>query len=160
MTAPHHRRNVRVTHDSVRARNIVQQYLQWPIMTVEPPDLLRAMEQAERYRLSCWDALIVTGAQKAPASVLWTEDLNGRPRMGDLVLRNPFMPMGCSARNRHPGACLCQVLYGWDPRCGAYRRVLNWDADAQSALGPSREVLDTAYQTTAAYWDTNPAIRL
>ena len=56
---------VRVTHDAVRARDIVQQYLQWPIMIVEPPDLLRAMEQAERYRLSFWDALIVTAAQQA-----------------------------------------------------------------------------------------------
>ena len=47
------------------ARDVVQQYLQWPIMIVEPPDLLRAMEQAERYRLSFWDALIVTAAQQA-----------------------------------------------------------------------------------------------
>jgi predicted nucleic acid-binding protein len=85
---------VRVTHDAVRARDIVQQYLQWPIMIVEPPDLLRAMEQAERYRLSFWDALIVTAAQKAQASVLWTEDLNAGQRMGDVVIRNPFMPMG------------------------------------------------------------------
>lgn len=76
------------------ARDVVQQYLQWPIMIVEPPDLLRAMEQAERYRLSFWDALIVTAAQKAQASVLWTEDLNAGQRMGDVVIRNPFMPMG------------------------------------------------------------------
>ena len=87
---------VRVTHDPVRARDIVQQYiyLQWPNMIVEPPDLLFAMEQAERYRLSFWDALIVTSAQKARASVLWTEDLNSGQRMGDVVIRNPFMPMG------------------------------------------------------------------
>jgi predicted nucleic acid-binding protein len=52
------------------------------------------MEQAERYRLSFWDALIVTSAQKAQASVLWTEDLNSGQRMGDVVIRNPFMPMG------------------------------------------------------------------
>lgn len=83
-----------VTHDAVRAREIVQEYLLWPIMIVEPPDLLRAMEQAERYRLSFWDALIVTAAQKAQASVLWTEDLDDGQRTGDVVIRNPFMPMG------------------------------------------------------------------
>lgn len=85
---------VRLTHDSARARTIVRQYLQWPIIVVEPPDLLRAMEQSERYRLSFWDALIVTAAQKAQASVLWTEDLNAGQWLGDLIIRNPFLPIG------------------------------------------------------------------
>ena len=49
------------------ARDIVQQYLQRPIRIVELPDRLRAMEQAERYRLPFWDALIVTAAQKGPS---------------------------------------------------------------------------------------------
>lgn len=50
------------------------------------------MEQAERYRWSFRDALIVTTAQKAQASVLWTEDLNPGQRVGDVVIRNPFLP--------------------------------------------------------------------
>jgi len=83
---------VRMTHDAARARNIVQQYLQWPIIIVEPPDLLCAMKQSERYRLSFWDTLIVTAAQKAHASVLWTEDLNAGQWVGDVVIRNPFLP--------------------------------------------------------------------
>ncbi len=79
-------------HGTARARDIVQQYLQWPIIIVEPPDLICAMEQAKRYRWSFWDALIVTTAQKAQASVLWTEDLNPGQRVGDVVIRNPFLP--------------------------------------------------------------------
>ena len=59
-------------------------------MIVEPPDLLRAMEQAERYRLSFWDALIVTAAQQAQASVLWTEDLNAGQWMGDVVMESVY----------------------------------------------------------------------
>lgn len=39
-------------------------------------------------------------------------------------------------------------------------RRLNWAADAESAIGPLREALDRAHQTTAADWETHPAVRL
>ncbi len=56
-----------------------------------PTDLVCAMKQSERYRFSFWDALLVTAAQKAHASVLWTEDLNVGQRVGDVIIRNPFV---------------------------------------------------------------------
>lgn len=81
---------VRLTRDTRHAQEIVRQYLEWPIITVEPQDLIRAMEQSARYRLSFWDALIVTAAQKAHASVLWTEDLNSGQRLEGVVIGNPL----------------------------------------------------------------------
>ena len=55
-----------------------------------------------------------------------------------------------------------QLLQGaaWEAVRPQVLRTLNWAADAESALGPLREALDTAYQTTAAHWETNPAVRL
>ena len=55
-----------------------------------------------------------------------------------------------------------QLLHGaaWDAVRPQVIRTLNWAADAESALRPLREALDTAYRTTAAHWDTNPAVRL
>ncbi len=55
-----------------------------------------------------------------------------------------------------------QLLHGaaWDAVRPQVIRTLNWAADAESALRPVREALDTAYRTTAAHWETNPAVRL
>lgn len=55
-----------------------------------------------------------------------------------------------------------QLLQGaaWEAVRPQALRRLNWAADAESALSPLREALDTAYQTTAAHWETNPAVRL
>ena len=55
-----------------------------------------------------------------------------------------------------------QLLQGtaWEAVRPQVLRTLNWPADAESALRPLREALDTAYQTTAAHWDSNPAVRL
>ncbi len=60
------------------------------VIIVELPDLIRAMEYADRYPWSFWDALIVTAAEKVRASILWTEDLNAGQRVGNLAIRNPF----------------------------------------------------------------------
>ena len=51
----------------------------------------RALDLAERYQLSLYDALICAAAQNAEAAVLYTEDLRDGLVLGGLRGRNPFV---------------------------------------------------------------------
>jgi predicted nucleic acid-binding protein len=59
---------------------------------VEPgaADVLDAIDNSLRWRLSFWDAMLVTAANKTGASVLWSEDLNPGQRYGGVTVQNPF----------------------------------------------------------------------
>lgn len=50
----------------------------------------RALQLAERYQLSLYDALICAAAQEVDAEVLYTEDLHDGLVLGRLHVRNPF----------------------------------------------------------------------
>jgi predicted nucleic acid-binding protein len=50
----------------------------------------RALEVAERYRVSISDSLIVADALGAGCTILWTEDLHHGQKIGPLTIRNPF----------------------------------------------------------------------
>jgi len=61
---------------------------------VTPVDITtheQALELAERYRLSVYDALIVAAALASECSTLWTEDLQHGQRIQRLTIRNPFV---------------------------------------------------------------------
>ena len=51
----------------------------------------RALDLAERYQLSLYDALICAAAQNADAAVLYTEDLQDGLVLGGLKVCNPFV---------------------------------------------------------------------
>ena len=51
----------------------------------------RALDLAERYQLSLYDALICAAAQNADAAVLYTEDLQDGLALGGLKVCNPFV---------------------------------------------------------------------
>ena len=51
----------------------------------------RALDLAERYQLSLYDALVCAAAQNAEAAVLYTEDLRDGLVLGGLRGRNPFV---------------------------------------------------------------------
>ncbi len=51
----------------------------------------RALDLAERYRFSIYDALIVAAAIGAGCTTLWTEDLNHGQRVERVTIRNPFI---------------------------------------------------------------------
>jgi len=59
---------------------------------VEPTrhDVLAAIDASARWQISFWDALIVTCAQTAGASILWSEDLNDGQVFDGVTVRNPF----------------------------------------------------------------------
>jgi predicted nucleic acid-binding protein len=62
------------------------------LRVVEPTrrDVLAAIDASIRWQISFWDALIVTCAQAAGASVLWSEDLSDGQVFDGVTVRNPF----------------------------------------------------------------------
>lgn len=51
----------------------------------------RALDLAERYKFSIYDALIVAAAIRADCTTLWTEDLHHGQKIERLTIRNPFI---------------------------------------------------------------------
>ncbi len=62
----------------------------WRIISPQVGDVIEALTMMPRWQLSRWDALIVTAAQVAGATVLWTEDLNHGQKFGPVTIQNPF----------------------------------------------------------------------
>jgi len=63
-----------------------------PLLAVyfTPELYARALNIANRDRLSWYDALIVSAALQGGCEVLYSEDLQHGRRFGDLVIENPF----------------------------------------------------------------------
>lgn len=62
-----------------------------------PDDILDAAALADRYLLQFFDALIVTVAARAGATILLSEDLHDGLKIADLEILNPFNPGNESA---------------------------------------------------------------
>jgi predicted nucleic acid-binding protein len=71
-------------------REIVQDYLRWPIVVNTADSVLRALEIEGRYKISFWDSLIVQAAELAGATVLYSEDLAPGQAYGAVRVINPF----------------------------------------------------------------------
>jgi predicted nucleic acid-binding protein len=57
----------------------------------------------DRYKLSWWDALIVSAAQVSDCRYLLTEDLQESLSMGNIEVINPFRtPLNPSETDKHP----------------------------------------------------------
>lgn len=81
---------VRPPLPAAAARAIVADLARWRVVEPGHRDVLDAIDGSARWRISFWDAMLLTMASKAGARVLWSEDLqNGRTYDGVLV-RNPF----------------------------------------------------------------------
>jgi predicted nucleic acid-binding protein len=74
-----------------QARNLVETYAAWEIVSPEALDLLRASEIEERHMLSFWDAMILSAAIKAGAAFLWTEDLAHDQVIEGIRVVNPLL---------------------------------------------------------------------
>ena len=71
-------------------KRIIQPYLVWTVMSIEPGDIQETLGIAERNGLSYWDALVVRAATKANAAFILTEDLNPGQRVEGIEIINPF----------------------------------------------------------------------
>jgi predicted nucleic acid-binding protein len=72
------------------ARNVVDTFRAWPVHRPHVGDVIVASELEERHKLTFWDALVITSAQKSDARTLLSEDLQPGQRFGPLVIVNPF----------------------------------------------------------------------
>ena len=85
------RRKARPPVSQEEARALVADYLVWDPIVNDGATVLEAVDVGHRYRLSLWDALIVVAAQRADASVLYSEDLNHGQAFGSVRVLNPFL---------------------------------------------------------------------
>lgn len=72
------------------AAKIIADLGQWRLHEPVLTDLQRAIELEKGYKLSFWDAMIVSSALQMGCKVLWTEDLGSGQYINDLIIRNPF----------------------------------------------------------------------
>jgi len=72
-------------------RGVVFAYLAWEVVVNPPESVITALEIAARYKISFWDALIVSAAEQAKAETLYSEDLNAGQMYGSVRVVNPFL---------------------------------------------------------------------
>ena len=72
-------------------RRMISSYLSWEVVINDPKIILQAGEIEESYKISFWDALIVSSAFSGNAEAILTEDLNHGQRIEGILVRNPFI---------------------------------------------------------------------
>jgi predicted nucleic acid-binding protein len=75
----------------VEAREIILNYLSWPVQVNDPETTIRASEIGEKNNLSFWDALIIAAALRLQAKKIITEDLNHGQIIEGILVENPFL---------------------------------------------------------------------
>jgi predicted nucleic acid-binding protein len=73
------------------ARLIARNYCAWEMIVNDSDVIFQATEIQEAHALSFWDALIVSAAFTANASVIATEDMNHDQRIEGILIINPFI---------------------------------------------------------------------
>jgi predicted nucleic acid-binding protein len=71
-------------------QRLIQDYLDWEIVTNDADSVLRALAVEERYKVSFWDALILQAADAAGVETLLSEDLSAGQKYGTFRVKNPF----------------------------------------------------------------------
>jgi predicted nucleic acid-binding protein len=73
------------------ARHAVEAMSKFPTAPITADLVKEAITLSAAYRLSYWDAAIVTAAQSLGCRILYSEDLNNGQAFGNLEVRNPFV---------------------------------------------------------------------
>src|SRR5205823_4062600 len=72
------------------ARDLLNAYSAWPVVALDIGDVRAASDLEDRFRLKFWDALVVTAALKAGATMLLSPGFHPYRQIGGLEIRNPF----------------------------------------------------------------------
>jgi predicted nucleic acid-binding protein len=72
------------------ARDLVQAYAAWRMVTLDAADLISATDLEERHRLAFRDATIVAAARKAGAALLIADRIQPFRPISGLAVTNPF----------------------------------------------------------------------
>lgn len=84
-------RKVQRPLDLVVARQLVEDLGQWLVHSPTVADIVEAIQLHQGAKLSFWDAMVLTSAQKLNCTVLWSEDLNEGQLIGGISVKNPFV---------------------------------------------------------------------
>ncbi len=73
------------------ASQIIASLAEWRLHIPQIRDLLDAIEIHQRFKISCWDALIICSAMKLGCELIWTEDLSSGQDFEGVKALNPFI---------------------------------------------------------------------
>ncbi len=71
-------------------REIIREFMSWPIYQITSVDIVKASELEEKYGYTFWDSLIITAAQNTDAAILYSEDMQDGQQLDNLRIINPF----------------------------------------------------------------------
>jgi predicted nucleic acid-binding protein len=74
-----------------QARSFVQIWMAFPLIAVDGGIVLDAIDVAQRFQISYFDAQVVAAAKRLGCKQIRTEDLNHGQDYGGVVVVNPFM---------------------------------------------------------------------
>ena len=72
-------------------RKIIDMYSEFEVIGHDLGLVKEGMDIHERYKLSLWDSLILAAAQRARATMLWSEDLQAGQDIDGVTVCNPFL---------------------------------------------------------------------
>jgi predicted nucleic acid-binding protein len=75
------------------ARRWVELWMAFPMTAVDGALVLAAVDIAERFQLSHFDAQILAAAQRMGCATVYSEDLNHGQDYGGVRVLNPFLPV-------------------------------------------------------------------
>ena len=77
--------------DPIEAKSILRKLaLQYENVEVDIPKIMHAIDISILHRISFWDGLIISTAQSASCTKLYTEDLNHGQKINGVEVINPF----------------------------------------------------------------------
>ena len=72
------------------ARNIIEYIGRMPVQEIDLLIVERAIDTLEQYKISYWDSLIVSAAERAQCKRILSEDLNAEQKYHGIEIFNPF----------------------------------------------------------------------
>lgn len=87
-------RKLRRTLQGAELREALERIARFPVASVDRQTVLRAVDLAERHRLSIWDALILRSAKESGCRRVLTEDLQDGFEVAGVRVDDPFRGTG------------------------------------------------------------------
>ena len=78
--------------DAAAAAAMVAGLARLPLVVIDGPMVLAAIEGSRAWNISYWDALVVRAAETAGCRRVLSEDLTGGSTYDSIVIENPFAP--------------------------------------------------------------------
>jgi predicted nucleic acid-binding protein len=85
------RRKVSSPLSAFETEQVLRDYFAWEIVVNTRESVIRAISMETRYKISFWDGLILQAAERASATVLYSEDLSHGQIYGTVRVVNPFV---------------------------------------------------------------------